>query len=93
VLHLPLFRVLTVQAAFGGDASGLADFLRHLERGIAERSSIGDDRTGRQSKLQRVFLPIEIENNLTCCHGGRTSEIIRYRLPDIIGRNGFENVY
>src|SRR5690348_10582762 len=50
--HLPLFWLFPAEATFGGDPSGFADFLRDLQGGIAERSSVGNDGTGRQRELQ-----------------------------------------
>ncbi len=62
-------RFFPAAAAFGSDAGGFADFFCDLQRGIAEGRAVGNNRTGCQGKLQRVFLPVEVEHNLVGSHG------------------------
>jgi len=79
-----------VQASFCGDAGGLAHLFCDLQRCFPQRRTIGDDRAGSKRELKRILLPIEVEHNLTSCHGGIN---LRKSFFDIIGWNCMNNVY
>ena len=79
-----------VQASFCGDAGGLAHLFCDLQRCFPQRRTIGDDRAGSKRELKRILLPIEVEHNLTSCHGGIN---LRKFFSVIIGWNCMNNVY
>jgi hypothetical protein len=75
-------RLVPGDGAFGGDTAGFTDFLGHLghDFGVADWFFSGEDGTRGQSELHRVFLPVEVQNHLICCHEITSADFVHHKL-------------